>query len=100
MTPISYQQVVKKELGNINIKMLFSFSVQLGINIVFHLTLLQLKDGKGADDPIKIKISGDGAKMSHTSNLFVFSFSLLDDGQSYLSSSGMSQTTHSTIIDF
>ena len=48
----------------------------------------QLKDGKGADEPIKVKISGDGAKMSHTSTLFVFSFSLVDDGQSCLSSSG------------
>ena len=57
------------------------------IKIVFQLILLQLKD-KATDEPIKVKISGDGAKMSHTSNLFVMSFSLLDDGQSCLSSSG------------
>ncbi|KAJ7383407.1 hypothetical protein OS493_028083 [Desmophyllum pertusum] len=47
-----------------------------------------LKNSKGADEPIKVKISGDGARMSHTSNLFVCSFSLLDDGQTCLSSSG------------
>lgn len=52
------------------------------------LFFFQFKDGKGADEPIKVKISGDGAKMSHNSNLFVVSFSLLDDGQSCLSSSG------------
>ena len=58
------------------------------IKIVNKLFFFQFKDGKGADEPIKVKISGDGAKMSHTSNLFVVSFSLLDDGQSCLSSSG------------
>ena len=44
-------------------------------------------------------ISGEKARMSHTSNLFVISFSLLDDGQSWLSSSGKFQTLHSAMID-
>lgn len=58
------------------------------IKIVFQLILLQLKDNKATNQPIKVKISGDGARMSHTSNLFVMSLSLLDDGPSCLSSSG------------
>ena len=79
--------------------MLFLFQYNLELTLP-HLTLLQLEDGKGADEPIKVKISGDGAKMSHTSNLFVCSFSLLEDGQSCLSSSGIAQTIHSTIMSF
>ena len=46
----------------------------------------QLKNSN--DQEIKIKISGEGAKMPHSSNLFVCSFSILDDSQCYLSSSG------------
>jgi hypothetical protein len=49
----------------------------------------QLKSG---GDPLKlqVKLSGDGAKMSHTSNLFVFTFAVLDiDGHNILSSAGM-----------
>lgn len=37
---------------------------------------------------VKIKISGDGARMSHSSSLFVCSFSLLEEGQHVLSSAG------------
>ena len=41
-----------------------------GIKIVFQSILLQLKDDKGTNQPIKVKISGDGARMSHTINHF------------------------------
>ena len=51
---------------------------------VFHF--FQLKNNN--DQEIKETISGDGAKMSHSSNLFVCSFSILEDGQCYLSSFG------------
>lgn len=37
---------------------------------------------------IKVKISGDGTKMSHSSNFFVCSFALIDDDCSCLSSAG------------
>ena len=37
---------------------------------------------------MEIKVSGDKARMFHTSSLFVCSFSLLDEGQHKLSSSG------------
>ena len=36
----------------------------------------------------KVKLSGDGAALTHNSGLVVFSFSLLDDGQAVMSSSG------------
>ena len=39
---------------------------------------------------VKVKLSGDGVKMSQSSNLFVFSLALLDiDGLNILSSAGM-----------
>ena len=37
---------------------------------------------------MKVKTSGDGARMSHTSSLFVCSFSLLEEGQRMPSSAG------------
>ena len=37
---------------------------------------------------MRVKISGDGARMSHTSNRFVCSFAIIEDGKSCLSSSG------------
>ena len=52
--------------------------------------LLQLKNKEGGQvERIKIKISGDGTRMSHSSNLFVCSFALVEDGQNCLASSGM-----------
>ena len=36
----------------------------------------------------KVKLSGDGAALIHNSGLVVFSFSLLDDGQAVMFSSG------------
>ena len=36
----------------------------------------------------QVKLSGDGAALTHNSGLVVFSFSLLDDGQAVMSSSG------------
>lgn len=58
----------------------------------FNFILLQLKKSDQTDHEtptIKVKISGDGARMSHSSSLFVCSFSLLDQGQQVLSSAGM-----------
>ena len=53
------------------------------------LSSLQLKSG-GELQKVKVKLSGDGVKMSHSNNLLVCSFALLDiDGQNILSSAGM-----------
>ena len=40
------------------------------------------------EEPIKIKISGDGAKMSRTTNFMILSFSLLQTGERVMSSKG------------
>ena len=40
------------------------------------------------DDPIKVKISADGAKMSKTTNFMILSFALLQTGKNVMSSSG------------
>ena len=50
---------------------------------------MQLKSG-GKLKKVKVKPSGDGVKMSHSNNLSVCSFALLDiDGKNILSSAGM-----------
>ena len=57
--------------------------------ILFCYWWLQLKDS--VEEPaVKVKISGDGTWMSHTSSLFVCSFSLHEEGQRMLSSAGIS----------
>jgi len=48
----------------------------------------KLKNNGGPIQNIKVKISGDGTRMSHSSNVFVCSFAIVEDGQNYLSSSG------------
>ena len=51
--------------------------------------LLQLKEFNHQDSPaVKVKISGDGARMSHSSSLLVCFFSILDEGQHVLSCAG------------
>ena len=40
------------------------------------------------EEPIKVKISGDGAKMSRTTNFMILSFSLLQTGENVMSSKG------------
>ena len=50
--------------------------------------LLQLSKSSEEETTVKVKISGDGARMSNTSSLFVCSFSLLEEGQRMLSSAG------------
>ena len=51
--------------------------------------LLQLKEFNHKDSPtVKVKISGDRARMSHSSPLFVCPFSILDEGQHVLSCTG------------
>ena len=49
---------------------------------------MQLKNSvEGEDEPtVKVKVSGDGARMSHSSSLFVCSFALLEESQNMLSS--------------
>ena len=41
---------------------------------------------------VKIKISGDDTRVSHSSNLFVCSIVILEEGKSCLSSSGVYNT--------
>ncbi|KAJ7377065.1 hypothetical protein OS493_031023 [Desmophyllum pertusum] len=48
----------------------------------------QLKNNNGTGEAIKVKISGDGTRMSHSSNIFVLTFALVEDDQKCLSSSG------------
>ena len=61
----------------------FTLSAQL------NFYLLQLSNQPEDQSPtIKVKLSGDGARMSHSINLFVCSFSILDEGQNVLSSAG------------
>lgn len=53
--------------------------------------MLQMKKSNHPEvetSTVKIKISGDGARMSHSSSLLVFSFSILDQVQHVLSSTG------------
>ena len=51
---------------------------------------LQLKNKTVAQqDRVKVNISGDGTRMSHSSNIFVCSFSLLEDGLRCLSSASI-----------
>lgn len=40
------------------------------------------------EEPMKVKISGDGAKMSRTTNFMLLSFSLLQTGEKVMSSKG------------
>ena len=49
---------------------------------------MKLKKQTAASEKIRVKISGDGTRMSHSSNLFVCSFALIEDGQNCLSSAG------------
>jgi hypothetical protein len=53
-----------------------------------NLYVLQLKSG-GDHKKLQVKLSGDGARMSHSSNLFVFPFAVLDIGHNILSSAVM-----------
>ena len=54
------------------------------------LSFSQLKKKNGPPGTVRVKISGDGTRMSHSSSLFVCTFSILeDDAQNCLSSAGM-----------
>ena len=50
--------------------------------------LLKLNPDYGTEEPIKIKISCDGAKMSRSTNFVILSFSLLQSGTQVMSSKG------------
>lgn len=50
--------------------------------------LLQFKNTANCTTKVKVKISGDGTRMSHSSSLFVCSFGLLEDGKDCLSNAG------------
>ena len=58
------------------------------------LLILQVKNNADGTTKEKVKISGDGTRISHSSNLFVCSFALVEDGKRCLSSAG----TLSTIL--
>ena len=58
------------------------------------LLILQVKNNADDTTKVKVKISGDGTRISHSSNLFVCSFALVEDGKRCLSSAG----TLSTIL--
>ena len=47
---------------------------------------MQLKNSVEGEPTVKVKVSGDGARMSHSSSLFVCSFALLEESQNMLSS--------------
>ena len=52
-----------------------------------HIKDLQRKDPSfGLNEPVKIKISGDGAKMSRSTNFMILSFCLLQTGKKVMSS--------------
>ena len=51
------------------------------------ILILQIKHKGAPVSKMRVKISGDGARMSHTNNLFVCSFAIVEDGKSCLSSS-------------
>ena len=60
------------------------------------LSFSQLKKKNGPPGTVRVKISGDGTRMSHSSSLFVCTFSILeDDAQKWLSSAG---TSHSPAL--
>ena len=46
------------------------------------------KDSKLADSTIKVKISGDGAKMIRLTNFIIISFSILNAEDTVMSSKG------------
>ena len=50
--------------------------------------LLECDQNYGIDDPIKVKISCDGAKMSRSTNFVILSFALLQSGSQVMSSKG------------
>ena len=52
------------------------------------LLLLQVKNNAVGTTKMKVKISGDGTRISHSSNLFVCSFAFVEDGKRCLSSAG------------
>ena len=56
------------------------------------------KSNKQEEEPVKVKISGDGARMSHSSSLFVCSFAILNEGQHVLSSTGRCTTSQLFLV--
>ena len=48
------------------------------------------KDSKVGEVPIKVKISGDGAKMTRLTNFIVISFSIINFEKAVMSSKGKS----------
>ena len=54
-----------------------------------HFNITQLRDGKEITQPIKVKISGDGAKFTRSFNIILFSFSFPGLQDNVLSGMGM-----------
>ena len=64
------------------------------INMYIRFIFWQLKkSNRQEEEPVKVKISGDGVRMSHSSSLFVCSFAILNEGQHVLSSTGRCTTS-------
>ena len=50
--------------------------------------LLNSSPGYGINEPIKVKVSCDGAKISRTTNFVILSFAMLQTGNQVMSSKG------------
>ncbi|CAH3163293.1 unnamed protein product [Porites lobata] len=54
-----------------------------------HVNILELQNSVEDEPTVKVKLSGDGAQISHSSSLYDCSFALLEESQNMLSSAGM-----------
>ena len=54
------------------------------------LKTIQVEDGKlTADQKVKVKISGDGARMTRLTNYVILSYCVLDDSKDVLAAKGI-----------
>jgi hypothetical protein len=61
--------------------------------LIFNYILQIEKDVALADSTIKVKISGDGAKMTRLTNFVIISFSILNAEDTVMSSKGITYCT-------
>jgi hypothetical protein len=57
-------------------------------------------DSKLGEGPVKVKVSGDGAKMTRFTNFIVISFSVLNVEETIMSSKGKSFKITGQIINY
>jgi hypothetical protein len=56
----------------------------------FSFQKIQAEDGKlNADKKVKVKISGDGARMTRLTNYVILSYCMLDDSKDVLAAKGI-----------